>query len=225
MDRIDTFSSWDAARDLGTLWRSRSRLGRTFAVQPGQSLYSQGSRHDSFYLVESGFIHTTVLRPDGTALLLEIFGPQAIFGEATAFIGTKRYVTAVAVTPATVTEFSATQMTRIFETDAALSVSLIQLLGIKHRILIAKLMSFVSDSPEVRVGGLLGRIALIAQEGRDEPVNIDLTHEQLASMTALSRVTITRVLKSLADQKLLSTHYGVIKVAAPSALIDLVPRI
>ena len=222
---MDTFSSWDAARQLGALWRSRSHLGRTITMQAGQSLYAQGSEHDCFYLLNAGFIHATVLRPDGTALLLEIFGPQAIFGEATAFMKTKRYVTAVAVTPTTLTEFSATEMCRIFQTDADLAVSLIQLLGIKHRILIAKLMSFVSDNPEVRIAGLLGRVARISQEGKAGPASIDVTHDQLASMTALSRVTVTRVLKSLAARDLLSTHYGAIKVASPAALIDLVPPI
>ncbi len=199
MPGLSTYAGWDAARALGAAWFARADLGRTRAVKTGDVLYAQGATHADVYLVRSGVIHTHVLRPDGHTLLLEIFGPGAIFGEASVFLDSPRYVTATAVTPCVVTQVGAAALQAAFASDPQLAVSLIQLLGIKHRGLIGKLLSFTADSPQVRVAGLLARMA------QADPT-VRLTHAQLACMAGLSRVSVTRALKGLAEAGLIATR-------------------
>ncbi|WP_253207259.1 Crp/Fnr family transcriptional regulator [Verticiella alkaliphila] len=206
-----TYAAWDAARELGAAWFSRPDLGRTRAVKAGDVLYAQGDRHGDVYLVRSGVIHTHVVRPDGSSLLLEIFGPGAIFGEASAFLDTPRYVTATAVTSGVVTQVGAQALQAAFAVDPSLAVSLIQLLGIKHRGLIGKLLSFTGDSPQVRVAGLLARLA------QTDPA-VRLTHAQLACMAGLSRVSVTRALKGLSDDGLIATHSRAVEVRDAAGL-------
>lgn len=196
------YSSWDTSRKFGATWLLHTELGRVRAIAEGQTLYRQGDVHDSFFLVRSGFLHTIVHGTNGGVLLLEIFGPDAIFGEASAFVGEPRYVTARAVTPAVVSEYRVSELLPVLATEPALAVSLIQLLGIKHRILIGKFLRATSASPRERLEGLLGRIAA----GSEETRSLRLTHEQLASMTGLSRVTVTRTLKAIAADGLISTR-------------------
>lgn len=215
MQHVSTFSSWDAARRLSAPWQARTDVGRIRRLAAGDTLYSQGDTHDRFYLVRTGLLHTTVLRPSGQALLLEIFGPGAIFGEASAFIDTQRYVTAVAVTPAVLSEYRAADIAAMVAAEPQLAISLIQLLGIKHRILIGKLLSLTAASPQARLIGLLGRLALTAED----PSQVRLTHEQLASMAALTRVTVTRALKVLAEEGLISTRSKGVEILDAPALI------
>ncbi|ARP78480.1 regulator [Bordetella genomosp. 6] len=196
------YSSWDTSRKFGAGWLLRTDLGRVRAYAEGQALYRQGDVHDSFFLVRSGFLHTVVHGANGGVLLLEIFGPEAIFGEASAFVDEPRYVTARAVTPAVVTEYRVSELLPVLASEPGLAVSLIQLLGIKHRILIGKLLRATSASPRERLEGLLGRIAA----GSEETRSLRLTHEQLASMTGLSRVTVTRALKAMAEEGLVATR-------------------
>ena len=94
------------------------------------------------------------------------------------------------------------------------AVSLIKLLGTKNRLLLNKLTRFTSSDPEERLVELLARVA---RTWRDDPYPADvkdtaptarsvhLTHEQIGAMTALSRVSVTRALKSLADKGLVAT--------------------
>jgi len=78
--RASAYASWDAARAITAPWLTNTHIGTIQRLAPGEILYAQGEHHDCFYLVRSGFIHTTVLRSSGSYLLLEIFGPGAIFG-------------------------------------------------------------------------------------------------------------------------------------------------
>ncbi|RYX93149.1 MAG: Crp/Fnr family transcriptional regulator [Comamonadaceae bacterium] len=218
-------ASRDAARALGDRWLQHIDIGQVIRLETGETLYSQGARHDCFYLVRSGQVHTTVLRPDGSSLLLEIYGDGSIFGEASAFIDNARYVTATAATPVVLSRYHAGDMRTLCASHPDLVISLIQLLGIKHRLLIDKLASFTSATPEQRVLDLLGRLARSGRAG-DSPLTAlpRLTHAQIAASTGLSRVTVTRVLKPLAERGLISTRsHGVEIIDAPAliALLEL----
>jgi CRP-like cAMP-binding protein len=213
------YASWDAARAISAPWLTNTHIGTTQRLAPDEILYAQGDHHDCFYLVRSGFIHTTVLRSSGSYLLLEVFGPGAIFGEASAFIDGPRYVTATAVTETVVTRYRASEIQQLLAQNTELVVTLLQLLGIKHRILIDKLTSFASTSPEARLIELFGRAAL----GQRHPPfsQLRLTHVQIAAMTGLSRVTVTRTLKTLAARGWVTTRSKGVEIIDPDAFIAL----
>lgn len=213
------YAAWDAAMALTEPWLRSADIGTVMRLAPKEVLYTQGDQHDCFYLVRSGFIHTTVTRADGSALLLEIFGPGALFGEASAFIDKPRYVTAVAVTPVVVSRYRASEMLQVVSQRPDLLLSLLRLLGIKHRLLIDKLARFTSAGPEDRVLDLLCRVAMAARyHPTPQP---RLTHEQIASMTALSRVTVTRALKALAERGLVATRSKGVEIKDPESLIEM----
>ncbi|MFT4195493.1 Crp/Fnr family transcriptional regulator [Ottowia sp.] len=213
------FASWDAARALSAPWMSDTSLGTLQRLAPDEVLFAQGDHHDCFYLVRSGCIHTTVLRSDGSQLLLEIFGPGAIFGEASAFIDRPRHVTATAVAETVVTRYRAGEIQALLARSPELVLGLLRLLGIKHRILIDKLSSFASSSPEARLIDLLGRAAL---GQRQEPTPLlRLTHAQIGAMTGLSRVTVTRTLKTLAARGWIATRPRGVEITSPEAFIAL----
>jgi CRP/FNR family cyclic AMP-dependent transcriptional regulator len=220
--QASAYASWDAALSLGTAWLQQADIGKVLRIEAHSALYTQGAHHDCFYLVRSGFVHTTVLRPNGTALLLEIFGPGAIFGEASAFINRPRYVTATAVTQVVLSQYHAADITRLAASQPELLLSLIKLLGIKHRLLIDKLASFTSQSPQQRIIDLLGRIAIAQQQARAANATLPqrLTHEQIGAMTGLSRVTVTRTLKALAGQGMVSTRTRGVEILDVPAWIE-----
>ncbi|WP_235579285.1 Crp/Fnr family transcriptional regulator [Pseudorhodoferax sp. Leaf274] len=213
------YASWDAARALSAPWLHNTAIGTVQRLASGEVLYAQGDLHDCFYLVRAGFVHTTVLRSDGSHLLLEIFGPGAIFGEASAFIDKPRYVTATAVTDAVLTRYRASEIQQLLSGHPELLVSLLQLLGIKHRILIDKLASFTSASPQSRLVDLFARAA-IGQRHQDAP-QLRLTHAQIGAMTGLSRVTVTRALKPLAARGWVATRAKGVEITDPEAFIAL----
>lgn len=211
------YAAWEAARALSAPWIANTHIGMIQRLRPGEVLYAQGDAHDCFYLVRSGSIHTTVLRSTGACLLLEIYGAGALFGEASAFIQRPRYVTATAVEETIVSRYRAGEIQALMAESPALVVSLLQLLGHKHRLLIDKLASFAGASPEARLIDLLGRMVL---SQRYQPaLQLRLTHTQIAAMTGLGRVTVTRALKVLADRGWVHTRSKGVQITDPQALL------
>ena len=84
------YTAWDTAAALSGPWLEAIHLGTVLRLAEGETLYEQNDIHDYFYLVRAGFVHTSLLRSNGAQLLVEIFGPKAIFGEAPAFSGLPR---------------------------------------------------------------------------------------------------------------------------------------
>jgi CRP-like cAMP-binding protein len=209
---------WLGAVELGTIVRRDS----------GQTLYHELSSHGYFYLIRSGFVYTNVQRPNGPPLLLDIFGPGAIFGEGSAFTGPVRSATATTITPVVLSQYHPTQIAKAFSEQPELAVSLIKLLGTKNRLLLNKLSRFTSPDPEERLVELLARVA---QTWRDDlggeatashdphARSVYLTHEQIAAMTALSRVSVTRALKSLAEQGMVATRSKHVEIIDREGLI------
>ncbi|MBP6405395.1 MAG: Crp/Fnr family transcriptional regulator [Proteobacteria bacterium] len=200
------YASWDASAALSAPWRQATHLGTLVHLDEGATLYRQGEQHRNFYLLREGFVHTTILQGNGTPLLLEIFGPGAIFGEATAFAALPRSVTIHAASAATLSRYTPAEVEPAIYQQPELAAALLRLMGYKTHFLLRTLKRFASTEPQHRVVELLARVARLDGPPGGANTQVDLTHAQLASMLALSRVTVTRTLKALAQRGLIETE-------------------
>lgn len=218
------YASWDASLALSSPWTEATHLGSVISLAPGDVLAHEGERHSYFYLLRSGFVHSTLQRSNGAEFLLEIFGPGAIFGEGPAFADRPRPTTTRVVAPAILSRYLPADITRKFATMPELAASLIQLLGFKNHMVVEKLAGVASAAPRERVVDLLLRIARLQSSGDFPSVpepgdfQVDLTHEQIAAMTALSRVTVTRTLNLLAREGVIETRARQVVIHDASAL-------
>lgn len=217
-DAALAYASWDAAWALSAPWLNAVDLGQVQRLPAGAEIYAQGQRHPYFYLLRSGFVHSTVQRSNGAEFLLEIFGPGAIFGEGPAFADGPRSATARAVTPLVVSRYTPAEASAEFAAHPEFASSLIRLLGFKNQMVVAKLMRVASPDPKERVIALLVRIARLGADGGQRAARVDLTHEQIAAMTALSRVTVTRTLNALAREGIVETRARQVLILDEAAL-------
>ena len=216
------YASWDASAALSAPWMQATGLGTRMRLDEGDVLYRQGEQHAYFYLLREGFVHTTILQADGTPLLLEIFGPGAIFGEATAFSGLPRSVSIQAATPCELSRYLPAEVEPAIYEQPALAGALLRLAGFKTHFLLRTLKRLATADPQVRVAELLVRVArLEAPQGHAQPA-VTLTHAQIASMLALSRVTVTRALKQMTQQGLVRTESRRVVIQDRAALLALV---
>jgi len=204
------YASWDASLPLSAPWIEATHLGNVISLAAGEVLFGEGERHGYFYLLRSGFVHSTIRRSNGAEFLLEIFGPGALFGEGPAFADRPRSTTTRVVAPAVLSRYLPVEIVQQFSALPALATSLIQLLGFKNHMVVGKLARVTSADPKERVMELLVRIARLRADGvlapEPQQTQVDLTHEQIAAMTALSRVTVTRTLNSMSRQGLIETR-------------------
>ena len=219
------YASWDASAALSAPWLRATHLGTLVHLDEGDTLYRQGEQHRYFYLLREGFVHTTILQGNGTPLLLEIFGPSAIFGEATAFTSLPRSVTIQAATAVTLSRYTPAEVEPAIYQQPELAAALLRLMGYKTHFLLRTLTRFASAEPQHRVVELLVRVARLDGPPGNAPASVGLTHAQLASMLALSRVTVTRALKALAQRGLIETESRRVVIRDRAALLALLREI
>ncbi|HYF21673.1 MAG TPA: Crp/Fnr family transcriptional regulator [Ramlibacter sp.] len=215
------YASWDAARTLTAPWLQAKDLGELQQLPADTVLFRQGERSPHFFLVREGFVHTTILRGNGAAILLEILGPGALVGEGPAFANLPRSVTARAVTALQVSRYQAGELEAVLAQRPQLALALVRLLGSKNWSTLRKLTRIASADPQERVLELLARVARLEAVSSALPRAVDLTHETIAAMTALSRVTVTRTLKVLAARGLVATEPGRVVIRDRAELLRL----
>jgi CRP/FNR family cyclic AMP-dependent transcriptional regulator len=137
-------------------------------------------------------------------------GPNALCGEGAAFDGLPRFSTAVAVEATEALEFDTSRLVSLMREDPEFALALLRLTSLKQRILALRLEHLVSNDPEERILELLSRLSKMfaVDHERGRKILTYLTHEQIASMTGTSRVTVTRTLGRLRDKGKLYVEDG-----------------
>ncbi len=186
-------------RKLTDLLKGHASDGRRRTFKKHKVLYQQGELSTRFFLILSGLVQISIYREDGSEVVLELMGPDTICGEGAAFDGLPRFSTAAAVEDTEAIEFDSSKMTEVFRKDPDFAASLLRVTSLKQRVLAVRLTHLASREPEDRVMELLNRLEKMF--GVDHPAGrllvTQVTHEQIATMTGTSRVTVTRTLHRL----------------------------
>jgi CRP-like cAMP-binding protein len=214
---MSEFASWDAGAPYAHAWEAAAGPGRAWRPRAGTLVFAQGASDARFYLIRSGFVRASIEKADGQPLLLEIFGPGTLLGEGAAFDGRPRYVTATAATDCLLAVYDIQEVRTRMASEPALALALIGIMSAKQRTLAQKLAVIAAAPPQERVGELLRRVARM--QSAAGPWHVDLSHEEIAAMTGLSRVSVTRVLRQFTARGVIATGRRRIAIPAGSALM------
>jgi CRP/FNR family cyclic AMP-dependent transcriptional regulator len=189
--------------------------GRTMRLQPNQWIYSEGDTDSGIYGVLEGTLRVEAAVGQDRSVLLNIVGAGEFIGQARAFGGGGRIVTARASGAATVLAVSDSSLARIAqrEPDIWRVVSALvyaQLNGVVH--LTALLLGL---PPRMRIAA---RLLALPTDGAVTCV----TQDDLAEMCGLSRKAVNAHLKALMGEGLVRTGYGGVRVLSRSRLHQLV---
>jgi CRP-like cAMP-binding protein len=115
--------------------------------------------------------------------------------------------------------FDVRSLPDLMKNDPAFGFDLMRVISLKQRVLAVRLEHFASRDPEDRIVELLLRLAdMFADSGPDgRLIRTYLTHEQIASLTGTTRVTVTRTLQRLRDRGVLDTDDGYFVLREPLA--------
>lgn len=195
-------STWRLDKELREMIRDHLEAGVRRRFRKNDALYLQGTVSTKFYYVERGMAQVSIVRFDGTEMLLEFMGPHTILGEGAAFDNLPRFSSAFAVEDTQAIEFDANQLHDVFRSHPEFASALLRVTSLKQRILAIRLEHLVSREPEERIMELFHRLESMFSV--DEPAGrtlvTKLTHEEIAAMTGTSRVTVTRTIQRLRDQ-------------------------
>jgi len=195
----DSRRTWAAPPELIDILRRARHLYRSRSIGQGHELYRQGERSTKFFLIDSGLIKVSIYREDGTEVILEFMGAGTVCGEGAALDGLARFSSAVAVEKTEVLEYDTAHWAADQEGIAPVLMALLQITAIKQRVLALRVEQLFSREPEGRILELFHRLALMAPSVPAGNIGMlpQLTHEHIASMTGMTRVTVTRALHRL----------------------------
>ena len=179
----------------------------TRTLAPGDVLYEEGREGSSLYIVNSGVLKAIVPTSLGRDRIADLYGPGDVLGLA-AIEGGTHAETVQAVHDACLTPLDPQQaMNDRRLRDYILRSMARQLRRSREAI----------DDAELPVGArvtraflrLVERFGQEADSAQGVKLPLALTHEDLASLTGSSRVTITRILGELRNEGALSGTRGV----------------
>jgi len=208
--------TWRLFDDVANRFRGYAKYGKIETYPEDVFVYRQGDVDTTFYYVLSGLINVSIQRKDGREVTLEVMGPDTMFGEGPAFDGLPRYAAARTLNPSRVIAFDSVKVGQVAAADGQFWSDVLHIAGIKQRVLAGKLEHFASRDPESRIAELLVRLSQMYGVKQEDGylINTYLTHEQIASLTGNSRVTVTRSLTRMRNEGKLDIVEGYLLLAS-----------
>lgn len=177
----------------------RSRV-RSF--KRGDLIYLPSDSSDSVLLLSSGRVKIYHITSDGKQALLAIMDEGELFGELAVFDNGQREEFAEAMEAATVILIPGSEIRRLMEEHADVSLGVTKLMGLRRRRVDRRLKSLLFQSNRDRIVHLL--VDLAEKYGRPTTeglkIDIKLSHQDLASIIGSTRETVTVLLGELQSE-------------------------
>lgn len=200
--------------------RAFKDLADPLSLSRGETLFSEGERGGSIYVVLSGKLKVTRPADEGKETIFTIVGPDDLLGELAVFDDGPRQATTVALAPCQLVVASNTDVRAWFDTHPATLRRFSELLVARVR----RLNDSLEDVYGLDVATRLARVLVrqSAQFGRRTglgvQVDLDLNQEELALHVRASRERVNQVLNDFARRGWLRREAGGIVVVDWEAL-------
>lgn len=168
-------------------------------------IYWQGSDAREFYYLKSGGARVFISSENGAEKSLTILKPGSIFGEAAFFDGLPRISSAKALEDSEIITVTRQSLLGCIRREPQLALSLLTYLSQTIRMLSAQVDTAIFQQADERIARLL--LNLSAGSGE-----VCMTHEDLAALAGVSRVTVSRILSSFTRRGFLKTSYRGIQI-------------
>lgn len=196
-DNVGKFN--DELKTLMTISRPRR-------YQSGQIIYMQGEKSRHFYFVGRGKVKVSIFRENGSEKILAIQEDNTFFGESAAFDRYPYFATATALEESDIHIFNIDDTEALLRDHPEVSMLIITAIIRKLRLLGLQVEDLSFLDAQKRVAHILLKLMHEVGELTSGGILIKkrITHEDLANITGLSRVTVTNVLNLLDRLKLIT---------------------
>ncbi|MBO8128566.1 MAG: Crp/Fnr family transcriptional regulator [Peptococcaceae bacterium] len=195
--------------------------GTVVRYPKGQIIFSADEVADRTYYIEDGYVKIYRLGFDGREITVgSIRNPGELMGVSETLYHGKRTCFARAIADVKLVLLSREQFDSVLQKHPELAVKVASLLAARMRYAESMLHSIVSGRVSARMAVTLLNIGRQCGETTREGIKIKfgLTQEELASMSGLSRQTVSTVLKNLKRENLIKINGRQIIIIDPQKL-------
>lgn len=180
----------------------------------GECILRVGENLRGCYFVKKGRVKTNFIGKDGLTKTILIAGEGAIFGEQFAFHNQPGLLEAIVISDAELYFFAKETIEDLCQKDFQISFFIMKSLSMRFRTLAIQLEDMSLRNTFQNLCRILYSFCCY-EENKGQPKNaiiLHLTHEDLANMIGVHRVTITKNLNKLKTLKVLEYKYEKITV-------------
>ncbi len=187
-------------------------------IEKGAVLFHCGDKADFFYFIDTGQIELNIIAPTGQKKVLEVIGPDRTFAEAVAFMGGQKYpVSCEALTDATLVRIPNKGYVDLIYTNRD---ACMRLLSDISRHLHARVREIerltVQNARDRLVSYLLEHI--VETKDDEATIRLELPRHVIASRLSITPETLSRLLRSLVEDRVITIEDRVIFVHSLSRL-------
>ncbi len=202
------------------------RRGRRRVLYRGQTLFTQGARHDGIFVIETGRIRVYYTAPSQREITLAYWQPGNFVGGPEVFGEGVHQWSGVATSNSSVVHLPGKELRRLVVEIPNLAIGLIEGLTFKGKCYSALAQMLGTRSITERLAHLL--LHLVEFYGVKDPdgvlIGAAFTHADLAHMVGATRQWVTISLKQLHDKNVLLVRRSKIIVRRPDILRDMQGR-
>jgi CRP-like cAMP-binding protein len=192
--------------------------GRIEVLNAGQLLYSRGEASRRFFLILGGQVHLSLYTTHGAEKIVDILGPGDVFAEAVAFMERPVYqMTATAATAARVLSFQNQAYIEILRENSVACLRVVQHLSSRLHVRLREIAGIVLESATSRLVRLL-EDRMPADAADSATIHLEESRQELASYLAIKPETLSRSLRTLADDGAIVVHGKIIEVVSRARL-------
>lgn len=179
-------------------------------------IYHQGEEAQCFYYLKKGRVRIFITSENGGEKTLSTISRGSILGEASFFDGQPRMSSAKAVLRCELVPINKHLLTDIIKKSPETAMELFKLQAQTIRMLSAQVDSMTFTDARCRIASFLLRSVRTTGDCR-----IKTTHEEIASVVGVSRVTVSKIMTKLASEGIIKTGYGSVLVADTEKLAEI----
>ena len=178
----------------------------------GEVLFHRGDRAEHFYFIASGQIELSLISPTGEKKVLEVVGTNRVFAEAVAFMRKKNYpVTAEALVDTTLCQISSPTYVDILCRNPDASMRLLSDVSRQLHARVGEIERLTIQNARGRlVSYLLDHIE--SSDDEEATIRLELPRHVIASRLSMQPETLSRLLRTMADDGIITVEDRVIFV-------------
>ena len=180
-------------------------------LDQGQVLFHRGDPADSFFYVDTGLIELSLISATGDKKTLEVVSPGRTFGEAVTFMREIKFpVTAEALQASQLCEIPNRAYLDMLRTNRDACMRLLADLSRHLHARVREIESLSVQNARYRLASYIMDHIVDSQDGDQATARLELPRHVIASRLSIKPETLSRLLRSLVDEGILSIEDRVV---------------
>ena len=180
-------------------------------LEQGEVLFHRGDPAERFYYVDTGLIELSLISATGDKKTLEVVNPGRTFGEAVTFMQEVKFpVTAEALQASTLCDIPNRAFLDMLRTNRDACMRLLADLSRHLHARVGEIENLSIQNARHRLASYIMDHIIDARDGDQATARLELPRHVIASRLSIKPETLSRLLRSLADEGIISIEDRVV---------------